>query len=149
MFLLNSKPMNIMGEGFIMNELILRIGKLVREKRLEKGYTTQELADLLGVSSGLVNNIENAKTDSFNFTLMEKLNNILGISPISILTNDSGEIEKLLHISQDIPGQLSSRINDIIKAYIDAVIKLNFMPDKIEKLTNKVIYEMEFIKDFN
>lgn len=49
-----------------MSKLINNAGNLIRSKRKEKGYSTQKLAKLLNVSPGLINNIENGKTDTFN-----------------------------------------------------------------------------------
>ncbi|EHK2338510.1 TPA: helix-turn-helix domain-containing protein [Clostridium perfringens] len=40
-----------------MSKLINNAGNLIRSKRKEKGYSTQELAKLLNVSPGLINNI--------------------------------------------------------------------------------------------
>ncbi|HII4452642.1 helix-turn-helix domain-containing protein [Clostridium perfringens] len=49
-----------------MSKLINNAGNLIRSKHKEKGYSIQELAKLLNVSPGLINNIENGKTDTFN-----------------------------------------------------------------------------------
>ena len=36
------------------------LGNLIRSKRKYCGYSTQELADKIGISAGSINNIENA-----------------------------------------------------------------------------------------
>lgn len=53
-----------------MEELIIRIEKLVIEKLFEKECSTQELAEELSVSAELINTIKNRKTDILNLTLM-------------------------------------------------------------------------------
>lgn len=130
-----------------MENLIIRIGKLVKEKRLEKEYSTQELADKLEVSSGLVNNIENGKTDTFNIALMKKLCSILGIEVISLLADKTDHISKFLNISQDIPENLSIQINKLNDEYIKAAIKLNFNDNKLETMLNKLLYEVNFLSE--
>lgn len=131
-----------------MEELIIRIGKLVKEKRLEKGYSTQELAEKLSVSAGLINNIENGKTDTFNLTLMEKLCSILSIDVISLLAIKAEDISKLLTTSShDIPEDLSMQINKLSEEYIKAAIKLNFNEKKLETMLNKLLYEINFISE--
>ena len=47
------------------------LGNLIRSKRKYCGYSTQELADKIGISAGSINNIENAKTDTFNLKLLK------------------------------------------------------------------------------
>ena len=53
------------------------LGNLIRSKRKYCGYSTQELADKIGISAGSINNIENAKTDTFNLKLLNDLSNAL------------------------------------------------------------------------
>ena len=53
------------------------LGNLIRSKRKYCGYSTQELADKIGISAGSINNIENAKTDTFNLKLLNDLSNTL------------------------------------------------------------------------
>ena len=55
------------------------LGNLIRSKRKYFGYSTQELADKIGISAGSINNIENAKTDTFNLQLLNDLSNALDI----------------------------------------------------------------------
>lgn len=130
-----------------MEELIIRIGRLVKEKRIEKKYSTQELAEILGISTGLVNNIENGKTDTFNIALMNKLCSNLGIDILSLLADKTDDISKLLNISQEIPANLSAHINKLTEEYIKAAIKLNFNDKKLETMLNKLLYEVNFMSE--
>jgi transcriptional regulator with XRE-family HTH domain len=45
------------------------IGKRLKEMRLQKGYTQNEVANLAGVSVSYVKNIENGKKPSLNYLL--------------------------------------------------------------------------------
>lgn len=75
-----------------MSNLINNAGNLIRSKRKEKGYSTQELAKLLNVSPGLINNIENGKTDTFNLELLHKISDILNISSSHIISDNIKDI---------------------------------------------------------
>lgn len=75
-----------------MSKLINNAGNLIRLKRKEKGYSTQELAKLLNVSPGLINNIENGKTDTFNLELLHKISDILNISSSHIISDNIKDI---------------------------------------------------------
>ena len=75
-----------------MSKLINNAGNLIRSKRKEKGYSTQELAKLLNVSPGLINNIENGKTDTFNLELLHKISDILNISSSNIISDNIKDI---------------------------------------------------------
>lgn len=130
-----------------MDDLIIRIGKLVKEKRLEKKFSTQWLAEKLNVSSGLINNIENGKTDTFNVALMDKLCSTLDIDIISLLANKVDDVLNLLNISNDIPLELSVFTDRLIHEYTKAAIELNFNSSKLETLLNKLIYEINFVVD--
>ena len=68
-----------------MNELLIKLGNLIRTNRKYNKYSTKELADKLQVSSGLINNIENGKTDSFNLALLNNLSAILEINIIDFM----------------------------------------------------------------
>lgn len=130
-----------------MDDLIIRIGKLVKEQRLEKEYSTQELAEKLDVSAGLINNIENGKTDTFNVTLMGKLCSSLDIDIMSLLANKVDDVLNLLNISSDIPEELLVYTDKLIHEYTKAAIELNFNSSKLETLLNKLLYEINFVVD--
>lgn len=54
-------------------------GEKVREYRKKKDLTTLELSEQLNISSGLLNNIENGKSDSFQLELLNKMVQVLNI----------------------------------------------------------------------
>ena len=65
--------------GGHMDSLILRIGNQFKKARKEKGYTTEEVAHLLEISTGKLNNIENGKNDCFQLELVNKVSEILDV----------------------------------------------------------------------
>jgi len=69
-------------------------GEKIREYRKIKGLTTLELAEQLNISSGLLNNIENGKSDSFQLELLNKMVQVLAIplKEVPIFYDYNGEL---------------------------------------------------------
>ena len=65
-----------------MNQIL--IGKYIQQKRKEKGYTQQELADILHVSNKAVSKWETG-VNMPEISLLEPLSEILGISVSELL----------------------------------------------------------------
>lgn len=104
-----------------MNELLIKLGNLIRTNRKYKKYSTKELADKLQVSSGLINNIENAKTDSFNLTLLNNLSTTLEIDIIDFISlnlNNSNLLSSNFSIDnkniEDKYIAISSQLNSLV-----------------------------------
>ena len=62
------------------------IGRRIQNARLEQNLKQEELADKIGVSAGSINNIENAKTDTFNLKLLNDLSDALDIDLCLVLS---------------------------------------------------------------
>lgn len=92
-----------------MDTLQIEFGNMVRKYRKEKGYSTQKLAELLGVSVGLVNNIENGKSDVFKLEVLSQLFKILQIP-----SKDTLEILFYEQILDDL-GYISNSQKDLFK----------------------------------
>lgn len=124
-----------------MDKFILESGIIIKNARKNKGYSTQYLSKLLGISTGLINNIENGKTDVFNLHLLYSLSNILDIPITQIILYDS------------LPNNISSEaipndFNSILNKLIEFSSKVNWDKSKINTLCNKLIYEIDFIKKY-
>lgn len=128
-----------------MNEQIKNLGRLIRMRRLEKNLSTNQLHEKLGISSGLINNIENGKTDYFNLALMEKLCNELDISTLSFLKLDKKCFSEIVWPMVNFPNDVPHSINMIVEAYIQASIDLNHNSDKLRLMTQKILYEINFL----
>lgn len=133
-----------------MNELLIKLGNLIRTNRKYKKYSTKELADKLQVSSGFINNIENAKTDSFNLTLLNNLSTTLEIDIINFISlnlnntnlsfsnfsTDNKDIEdKYIVISSQLTNLVfSNKLDDntIILILDKLLIELNYF-DSLKK----------------
>ncbi len=55
-----------------------KLGKLIRERRKEKGWTQEEFAKKVGLSRQVISNLENGKLGSIRFVKMEHILRVLG-----------------------------------------------------------------------
>lgn len=69
------------------------IGTEMKCKRKELGYTMQDIADYVGVSKGTVAKWENGSIDNIKRDKIEKLSQILKVSPIFFVNDDYNESE--------------------------------------------------------
>lgn len=104
-------------EDTTLNELLIKLGNLIRTNRKYNKYSTKELADKLQVSSGLINNIENGKTDSFNLALLNNLSAILEINIIDFISLNLNNTNSLSFNNKDIENKymlLTSHLNNLV-----------------------------------
>lgn len=127
-----------------MNKLTINAGNLIKYKRKVKGYSTQELAKLLDVSPGLINNIENAKTDTFNLELLYKISSTLNIPITDIL---SYNMDTILTSAFDNNSEMSSlklNLEPLLKAIIQISNNKNLTSDKVDIFLDKVVDDINF-----
>ncbi len=72
-----------------------KIGKLISEKRKEKGITQQQLADMLGVTNKAVSKWENGKSMP-DIGIIPELCKVLGVSVATLLNGEEIEDEKII-----------------------------------------------------
>jgi transcriptional regulator with XRE-family HTH domain len=65
-------------ERFLMD--INDIGKMVFQKRREKGWNQEELAKFAGISRNYVSQIERGEAERVSLKIINKLNNVLNIN---------------------------------------------------------------------
>lgn len=66
------------------------VGQLIKDRRLAKGMTQEELADLVGVKKSAVAKWENGRVSEIKRSNLKKLADALEVSPVQLL----GDIEK-------------------------------------------------------
>ncbi len=64
----------------------MEIKDIIRNKRIERGYTMKELANLVGVSEATVSRWESGHLSTMKHTKIAILANALGISPAELFT---------------------------------------------------------------
>lgn len=138
-----------------MHEIDITVGNIIRTKRKEKNLTTAELAKILNVSPGFINNLENGKTKLLDYEFINNLSSELDISLISFLTSifnnlskeNSFILNKEFLANND--GQSSDivdlNLNKIKEYFIECISSNNYDEQFIEDLTSKLIYELKFL----
>jgi len=127
-----------------MDNLLINIGNLIKEKRRLKGYSTQELAEKLGVSAGFINNLENGKNDSFNLHLLGNLCSLLDVSPISFIFNNLNSVDKL-KLLEHVDAELVDGLTLIIEKYVQVAYNFSFNQEKVSLLNKKMLAELSNI----
>ena len=65
----------------------MEIKDVIKQKRIERGYTMKELAQLVGVSEATVSRWESGNLATMKHTKIMLLANALGISPAKLFTD--------------------------------------------------------------
>lgn len=118
------------------------LGNLIRSKRKYCGYSTQELADKIGISAGSINNIENAKTDTFNLKLLNDLSNALDIDlylALSKNTQNKNYSFNNLNPTEDISNKHDELLYKLTSLINSNTNKIN-MAILLDKLINEINY---------
>jgi len=118
------------------------LGDLIRYKRKNCGYSTQELADKIGISAGSINNIENAKTDTFNLKLLNDLSNALDIDlylALSKNTQNKNYSFNNLNPTEDISNKHDELLCKLTRLINSNTNKIN-MAILLDKLINEINY---------
>ena len=118
------------------------LGNLIRSKRKYCGYSTQELADKIGISAGSINNIENAKTDTFNLQLLNDLSNALDIDLYLALSQNTQNKNYSFNNLQ--PTEDISNKHDELLYKLTSLINSNTNKINIAILLDKLINEINY-----
>lgn len=126
-----------------MDKCILNAGIKIRKARKDKCYSTQDLAKILGVSPGLINNIENGRTDTFNLLLLFKISKSLDISVSEIIPyNLSSPIDSPNTSNPDV-----NKFDVILDKLLEFSMTVNWDDTKIDLLLNKLIHEINYLSN--
>ena len=118
------------------------LGNLIRSKRKYCGYSTQELADKIGISAGSINNIENAKTDTFNLQLLNDLSNALDTDLYLALSQNTQNKNYSFNNLQ--PTEDISNKHDELLYKLTNLINSNTNKINISILLDKLINEINY-----
>ena len=118
------------------------LGNLIRSKRKYCGYSTQELADKIGISAGSINNIENAKTDTFNLKLLNDLSNALDTDLYLALSQNTQNKNYSFNNLQ--PTEDISNKHDELIYKLTSLINSNTNKINIAILLDKLINEINY-----
>lgn len=127
-----------------MKELIVNAGNVIKNKRKAKGLSTLELAHTLNISPGLLNNIENSKTDCFNLELLYSISNALDIPVTDIISYDISSILSEVNSLSELSSSTQEQLIILTKSLLLISNNPNWNPSKtallLEKLNNEIIF---------
>ncbi len=120
------------------------IGETIRTFRKQKGYTISQLTNKLDISTGLLSNIENGKTDFFQLNLLNKIIRELDI-PLSELQlfYKPYPIENLDITSIENFNQIRPKLEIIINAFIKNFSLLAHNEEKMTLITNLLVNQIQ------
>ncbi|MTI71427.1 MAG: helix-turn-helix transcriptional regulator [Firmicutes bacterium] len=142
-----------------MPNIYKELGENIRKFRKRKNLSTPDFAKKVGVSTGLVNNIEHGRSDVFKLELLFSITKELNVSIVQLLDIDSinikdlallEEINKSLKKNLDENNNnlrnLNDNLNKIIKAFILIASKYNCNENALNSITNHLVQELNFIQ---
>ncbi len=129
------------------------LGTIIKKYRNSKDYSTQDLADKLNVSAGLINNIENARNDVFKLELLMNVVKELDIPTREILTSILIPHHNNTDAEKD--TVTADELKTITDKYLDLIfsrftITLSQYEDKAkaaELIANHLLEELNSIKE--
>ena len=144
-----------------MTRLIDNLATKVKEKRKSNGYTTADLARLLEVSAGLINNIENSRNDVFKLQLLNKLLDLLDIAPDEVL--DSRKTSKQIcinnnnltitldisYLSESDKIELIKTIMPVLKSYVEIAASYQGNKKIIRQVNACILQQLNLFKLIN
>lgn len=69
----------------------MKVGDRIRDLRVSRGLTQEELGNILGVTKGAIQKYENGQIRNFKSDTIKKLTNYFGVPPVNFIY-DSGEV---------------------------------------------------------
>lgn len=78
-----------------MEDNFIKIGEIIKSKRIENGYTQQDIASILNVTKSAVSKWESGGVEQMGRSTIQKLSQILGIPPSVIVTGEYPEEEQV------------------------------------------------------
>lgn len=103
------------------------IGLEMRNRRIELGVTLQEVADYVGATKGTVSKWEKGNIESIKIDKVQKLSDILRVSPLFFITDDYkiDDTNKKVYYFDDDTAHYAREIekNSLLKSIVDITTK--------------------------
>lgn len=109
----------------------MSIGQKIREARIAKGMTQEELGDILGVQKSAIAKYENGRIVNIKRSTLKKISDVLGIRPSELIFETSPAETADLHakilMDNDVMDMiekyysLSTAEQAIVKKFIDSL----------------------------
>lgn len=106
----------------------MEIGKLIKEARLEKGLTQQQLGDIVGVQKSAIAKYENGRVVNIKRSTLQKLAIALGLKGSDLIAekptvDDDGlseDVMKLVEFAKTVPEDKAAMILQVMKSIVEA-----------------------------
>lgn len=111
------------------------IGSIIKQARLQKGYTQEALAQLVGVQKSAVAKWENGRVSEIKRSNIGSLSEVLGIDPV-LLVSDSDAMNKekptvtddglsenkrrLIEFAKSVPEDKAEMILQVMRTIVEA-----------------------------
>lgn len=92
----------------------MRIGDVIKQARIQKGYTQEELAELVGVQKSAVAKWENGRVSEIKRSNLYGLAQALGISPTSLVGDSEAD-------KKEKPTAADDGLSDEMKQLIERI----------------------------
>lgn len=98
----------------------MNIGKIIRDARIKKGYTQEQLGEIMGVQKSAIAKWENGRVVNIKRDKLKKLAEVLSIPPYELVAPDSIVSNSEQNLSSDELQLLDMyrQLNDQGKEYV-------------------------------
>ena len=98
----------------------MNIGQIIRDARIKKGYTQEQLGEIMGVQKSAIAKWENGRVVNIKRENLKKLAEVLSIPPYELVAPDSIVSNSEQHLSSDELQLLDMyrQLNDQGKEYV-------------------------------
>lgn len=125
-----------------------QLGETIRKYRKQKRYTMAELAEKIGMSIGLLSNIETGKTNSLQLTLLNDIVRVLDI-PVSELElfPEPYTFERITTSVTEDFNKIRPSLDMLVNSFIKISSVLDFDENKVSLLANMLVKELQTISN--
>ena len=118
-----------------------KIGNTIKEARINKGLTLQEVADEIGCSASYIHRIESGSRKGFNYQIYSKLTELLDIeNPDKISTIERrSELEQLLQNNKEARLKLKFTIETAFESINKVLGDLTLIEEELEEKISDII----------
>lgn len=106
----------------------MEIKDIIKQKRIEHGYTMKELAQMVGVSEATVSRWESGNLATMKHTKIMLLSNALGISPAALFDSAPEPPAQALKLTDQEKSMIKKyrQLNADGKSRVDYVLNMEF-----------------------
>ena len=99
------------------------IGTKIKNARIAKGMTQEELGKILGVQKSAIAKYESGRVVNIKRTILKKISDVLDIRPIELISEVTPEVEKTNDLLSDII--LTLRMDSELLEIVESLTKLD------------------------